>query len=330
MTKKKALSSLILIMSVSLILVGCGTNAARDIPSAISSTISASSPPAQTSSPTPVVPFRPPVAEPATPVTSPQPGSTVSSPFLPGEILAGLPVYPGAIATTYLNPGFGPPSFPTEMSIYGAKRPGYQSASAQYTVQATDSTILGWYLAVLEAKGYRHHGEEGGGNGTVTTRSIAFFLPSQPLVSVQVHVYTSSSSSMLPVFELLVTYTVPLPKPPEESLPNDISSVKITYAPDTASAVVKTITDAQAIKSLVNMVNGLPVRPDYITTGPLPGMSRQTLFSLIFHSTAKGDITVTDVTFEGIRFDDYPLLDDPHNLLQEAVRQMLGISGISN
>ncbi len=328
MIKKKALRALVLLLSVPLILAGCGTNPVTEAPAALTSTITASPAPPQTTAPTSVVPFMPPVVKPATPVISPQPGTIVGSPFLPGAVLAGLPVYPGAVATTDLDPGFGPPSFPTDMSIYGTRRPGYQSASAQYTVQATVNDILGWYIAELEAKGYRHPGEDGAGNGTVTERSIAFFLPSQPLVSVQVHVYTSPGDS-LPVFELLAIYTVPLPRPSAEKLPDDISSVKITWAPETTGETVKTVTAAQTVDSLVDRVNDLSVRPDYITTGPPVGFSRQTLFSLIFHSKTQGDITVTDVTYEGVHFGNYPLLDDPHNLLQETVRQMAGIPGTS-
>ena len=40
-------------------------------------------------------PFMPPIPSLLTPLTSPQPGSIVGSPFLPGEVLATLPVYPG-------------------------------------------------------------------------------------------------------------------------------------------------------------------------------------------------------------------------------------------
>jgi hypothetical protein len=316
---KRIVFSLILLVSILAFLVGCRTNAARETPGTESVTAENSN--------LPISPPFLPTFVPATPLISPQSGTTVGSPFLPGEVLAGLPVYPNATPTTYLNPGFGPPSFPSEQTLYGSKIPGYQSASAEYTVTAVDADILDWYIAELGAQGYRHDGEDGGGNGTISTRSIAFYLPSQPLISVQVHVYFSAGSSTPPVFELLVTNTVPLPKPTEEKLPDDINSVQLDYAPDTANAVVKTVTDAQSVKDLVNMVNNLPVRPDYIILGG-PGLLQQTLFlRLVFHSTSQGDITVTDVTFDGIHFGEYPLLDDPHNLLQEAVKQVLGIPG---
>jgi len=269
-------------------------------------------------------PFMPPIPSLLTPLTSPQPGSTVGGPFIPGEVMATLPVYPGATPTTDLNPGFGPPSFPSEQAIYVSNAPGYQSASAQYSAPATVADILDWYLAELGALGYTYHGEDDTGNGTVASRSVAFVLLSQPAVSVQVHVYTGSGSSLSPVFELLVIYTVPLPKPAAESLPGDVESVKIDYMPGTANEVVKTFTDTQSVNNLVNLVNNLPVSPDYARSMPI-GVAPQTLFTLTFHSISQGDIVITDVTYDGVHFGDYPLLADPQNLFQKAVEQMLGI-----
>ena len=75
----------------------------------------------------------------------------------------------------------------------------------------------------------------GGGNGTIAYRGVAFVLPSQPAVSVEVHIYTDSGPSISPVFELLVIYIVPLPKPAAENLPNDIQNVRIDYLPNTAN-----------------------------------------------------------------------------------------------
>jgi hypothetical protein len=256
--------------------------------------------------------------------TTQQPSSIVGTPFIPGEVMAALPVYPGASPTTYLNPGFGPPSFPSEQTIYGINAPGYQSASAQYTAPVGVADILNWYLAELGAIGYTQQGEDDAGNGTVAERSVAFVMPSQPAVSVQVHIYTGSDSSMASVFELLVIYTVPLPKPSNESLPGDIQSVKIDYYPGAANEAVKTFTDAKSINTLVNMVNTLPVSPDYIRTGPV-GISPQTLFTLTFHSISQGDIVITDVSYDGIHFGDYPLLSDPNNFFQQAVAKMAGI-----
>jgi hypothetical protein len=264
------------------------------------------------------------IPDPLTPVTSPQPGAAVGSPFIPGEVMAALPVFPDASPTTYLDPGFGPPSFPSGQMIYGITAPGYQSASAQYTATASVTDILNWYLAELGALGYTQQGEDDAGNGTVAERSVVFVLPSQPAISVQVHVYTVSGSSRGPVFELLVIYTVPLPKPSAENLPGDIQNVKIDYYPGATNEVIKTFTDAKTLNSLANEVNALPVAPDVFRSMPI-GISPQTLFTLTFHSKSQGDIMITDVTYDGIHFGDYPLLSDPNNFFQVAVAKIAGI-----
>ncbi|MDD5094394.1 MAG: hypothetical protein PHV74_08460 [Dehalococcoidia bacterium] len=191
-------------------------------------------------------------------------------------------------------------------------------------MQATEDDILSWYANELHPKGYRKYLEGGhGGEETISGRNMAFFLPSQPLLSVQVHVYDVPGA---PVFELLVTYSVPLPKPPEEQLPDDIDSITATYFSDFVPTV-KILTDSQVIMQLMSMVNILPVRPDYVYIGgPLAG-GPQTIFRLVFHSQSKGDITVSDIISleeTGIHVGDYPILEDTHGLLREAVEQTLG------
>jgi hypothetical protein len=239
-----------------------------------------------------------------------------------------LPVYPGAVPTTFLNPGYGPPSFPVTSPIYvGQLVPGYQSASAQYTVRTSESDILDWYKDELAREGYRLDGEKGhGGVDIISSRSFTFFLPSRPLVNVDIHVYNVPGA---PVFEILVTYRAPLPKPAEETLPSDINSMKITYSgyPNSALPTVKNITERQTVIELVNMVNALPVRPDYAYTGGPIGEGPQTIFSLVFHSPSAGDITVTSVLGfgeTGVHVGDHPILEDVHNLLREAVEQLVG------
>jgi hypothetical protein len=263
------------------------------------------------------------------PTATPNPtATTVASDhtFLPGEVLAGVPVYPGATPTTFLQ-SEAPISVPFSLPAYvGSSRPGYQSASAQYTVQAYDRDILSWYINELGAKGYRQfNGEEGFGAGTISGHEMAFFLPSQPLVSVEVHVYDMSGETVL---ELLVIYSVPLPKPSEEELPDDIDSITATYFSGNLTTV-KTITDSQAVTQLVSMMNALPVRPGYVYSCPV-GLETRTIFRLVFHSESEGNITVTYIIGcgeTGIYIGNYPILEDVHGLLQEAVEQMLGIQG---
>jgi len=266
---------------------------------------------------------------PATPSPSP---TTVTSDhtFLPGEVLAGLPVYPGSTPTTFLDSGSGLVSLPFSLPDYvGSLRPGYQSASAQYTVQATDDDILSWYVNELGTQGYRKYSESDFGGETISGFDMAFFLPSQPLVSVELHVYDVHDVPGDPVFELLVFYSVPLPKPPEEKLPDDIESITVTYFSGVLPTV-ETLTDSHVVMQLVSIVNTLPVRPDYIYVGgPLPS-GPQTIFCLVFHSQSKGNITVSDIIGleeTGIHVGDYPILEDTHGLLREAVEQILGIQG---
>ena len=259
-----------------------------------------------------------PTATPGPPASTPTSGHN----FLPAEVLAGLPVYPGSTPTTFSNSVSG---LPFSLPLYAsASRPGYQSACAQYGVQANQRDILSWYENELGSMGYRKYSEHGFSAGsTVSGYEGAFFLPSQPLVSVEVHEYDVPNAH---AFELLVIYSVPLPKSPEENLPDDIESVTVTYSPGN-QPTVKTITDSQTIMQLVNMVNSLPIRPDYFYTGG-PSSGIQTIFCLNFHSQSKGDITVSDIIgFEetGVHVDNYPILEDIHGLLQEEVERILGI-----
>jgi hypothetical protein len=248
--------------------------------------------------------------------------------FLPGEIMAGLPVYPDSTPTTYLEFESGPPSSPVSRPLYaGPSRPGYQSASAQYTVKADMDSILEWYEKELGQSGYQKSNESGWGRDYITGRNMAFFLPSQPLVSVEIHVYNINGVSS-PVFELLAIYNVPLPKPDKEALPTDIVSAEVIWFgySDSTRPEIKTITDKQDVMQLVDMVNSLPVRPDYVILGQ-PG-GPETVFRLVFDSVSEGDITVTSILGgdnTGINVDDYPILWDTHNLLREMVKQIMGV-----
>ena len=245
--------------------------------------------------------------------------TTVGGPFLPGEVLAGLPVYPGASPTTCLDARYGPPSFPSLPSC-GEKRPGYRSASAQYQTRDSFLSILSWYSTTLTSEGYQQRGENSGGGGAGSMHSLVFHNPDQPQVTVEIHVYDFSDSPSTTVVELLVIETVPLPHPLGETLPDDIDRVDISYAPGTAVAANLTVTDAPTINNLVEIIDNLPERPDYIVLGG-PGLIGQTLYSLTFHSKAQGGINITDASGQGVLFGDYPALDDLQDLLGSAVKQ---------
>lgn len=262
-----------------------------------------------------------------TPTTTPFPTATTMASghgFIPGNVLASLPLYPGAIPTTFSE--LGSVSVPFDQPIYnGALKPGYQSAYAQYSVNAPYKDIMSWYVNELSSKGYRRKSVETSFSGeSVDGRGISFFLPSQPLVNVYIYIYYLLGEEE--TLELLVTYSVPLPKPPEEQLPDDIDSITVTYYSGNLTTV-KTITDSQTVTILVSMVNALPMRPDYTYSCP-SGLVTKTIFSLVFHSQSKGDITVRDVIGcgeWGIHIGDYPILEDTQGLLKETVEQILGI-----
>jgi hypothetical protein len=205
----------------------------------------------------------------------------------------------------------------------GPRRSGYQSASAQYSVNATDEDILDWYTDRLEASGYRSHGEGRGVGGGIVKRQRAFFLPSQPFVSVQVHTYWGHDVG----FELLVVYDVPLPKPASAELPDDIDSIKITYYRFSKPAIINTITTHDGVANLVAQVRLLPIRPDYSINQPATGP--ETVFRLVCHSPSQGDIEVTEVLGGeggGVHVADRAVLWDVHNLLRDEVERLIGAS----
>ena len=243
--------------------------------------------------------------------------------FIPGQVLASLPLYPGATPTTILNTGSQPPSYPMNEGLYdGPRRSGYQSASAQYTVNVTDEEVLDWYTQHLRALGYRSDGEGRGAGGGIVKRERAFFLPSQPFVSVQVHTYWGHDVG----FELLVVHDVPLPKPASAGLPADIESVEITYFRFSRPAIINTVTAHDEVERLVAVVNLLPVRPDYLINQPATGP--ETVFRLVFHSPGQGDIEVTEILGGdggGVHIADQSILWDVHHLLRDEVERLVGL-----
>lgn len=244
--------------------------------------------------------------------------------FIPGLVLASLPVYPGATPTMIQNPGAWPPSYPMGHGMYeGPRRFGYQSASAQYSMNATDEDILDWYSEQLKKLGYLSDGESRGSGRGVTTWSRSFFLPSRPFVSVQVHTYWGYDIG----FELLVVHDVPLPKPASAELPADIDSVKITYYRFSKPAIINTVAGHDDINSLVAAANRLPIRPDFSINQPATGP--ETVFRLVCHSPSQGDIEVTSILGGdegGVHVADRAILWDVHNQLRDEVERLVGVT----
>ncbi|MDP2949889.1 MAG: hypothetical protein Q8P22_10175 [Chloroflexota bacterium] len=65
--------------------------------------------------------------------------------FLPGQVIATLPVYPGAVGSVEMHVGSGLPSFPNEVPVCrGPRCPGLETASALYTSDATADDAFAW------------------------------------------------------------------------------------------------------------------------------------------------------------------------------------------
>ncbi len=269
-------------------------------------------------------------SEPALPVTY-SGGHNISEistgRFIPGVVLLTIPLYPESEPTTFMEwqREGGPPASSVSSPLYANEnRPGYQAASAQYKVDSSSMAIMSWYEEILGEMGYKKYAESKWGMEKVSGWNTGFYLPSQPLVSVEVHTYQTPSFPSL-VYELLVVNTIPLPKPEQEAIPRNINRIEIDYTGYLETAKPKrTITDNETIAELINMVNSLPVMPDFVFLGGTGGP--QTVFTVVFHSGLQGNITVTKVLGginTGINIEGYPVLDDPHNLLHDRVKELI-------
>ncbi|MDP2948967.1 MAG: hypothetical protein Q8P22_05470 [Chloroflexota bacterium] len=249
--------------------------------------------------------------------------------FLPGQVLANLPVYPGALGSAEVHVVGGPPSFPSEMSICrGPRCPGLQIASALFTVDATADEVFAWYQDKLTAMGYERHGGGFGYLADGRQKSTAVFIsPDIPTLTVQVHLYYKPDLEYSPsLFELLVTYMAPLPRPVGSYLPPDVSRVDVTYAPGGDSPVLSNaVADPAVIRDLVRIVNRMPVRADWISwcsidMGPPPTAT------LVFQSN-EGATTVSDIRGCPFRveMEPYPDLQDSYNRLWDAVERFMGV-----
>jgi hypothetical protein len=243
----------------------------------------------------------------------------------PEEILAELPVYPGAAIITDEESGFEPFSTPLSPQVEG-RHTGiiYETVSARYTVQARPDKIQDWYLAKLGAKGYREYANiTYNGPAGYEVHSMGFYRPEQPLISIEVHFYDRPDT---PVLVILVNKdTTTSPEPHEPSLPNDIDSIVVKYYENQngSKEKIQTITDEGDIQKVVKVINDLPLLPD----GPIvPVLER---FSMILHSPSEGDFTlsyhrsVSEYTL--VRISGYETLEDKQGRLLETVQVLLDI-----
>ncbi|MDP3063840.1 MAG: hypothetical protein Q8O40_11625 [Chloroflexota bacterium] len=249
--------------------------------------------------------------------------------FLPGQVISTLPIYPGALGSAEVHVGGGPPSFPSEMSICrGPKCPGLQIASAVFSVDATADEVFAWYQDKLTAMGYERRG---GGFAYLSDgrqKSTAVFIsPDIITLTVQVHLYYKPDLAHSPtLFEVLVTYMAPLPRPAGSYLPPDVSRFDVTYSPGGDSlSTSKAITDSAVIRELVRIVNRMPVRADWLSWCS-PDADSPPTATLVFQSKA-GTTTVSVIRGCPMRVEmaPYPDLQDSYNRLWDAVARLMGV-----
>ncbi|OGN87230.1 MAG: hypothetical protein A2158_02545 [Chloroflexi bacterium RBG_13_46_14] len=244
----------------------------------------------------------------------------------PEDVLAEMPVYPGAEAVTTGESAFEP--FSTPRALQPEIRPFdivYETISDQYTVQAEANKVLNWYKNKLSGKGYRLYTEmKYNGPGGYDVHNIGVYRPEQLLISVEIHVYAMLDAT---IFSVVVSRdTTTSLEPPEPPLPDDIDSIEINYTgdQDNTSGKIETITDAGDIRRLVDIINSLPLRH----YGP-PGAINSRPFNMIFHSLSMGKIPLTyELGFEHyaeVRINNRAEYQDNDGKLLNEVQRLLDI-----
>ncbi|MDP2949888.1 MAG: hypothetical protein Q8P22_10170 [Chloroflexota bacterium] len=141
------------------------------------------------------------------------------------------------------------------------------------------------------------------------------------------HLYYQPDRGYSPsLFEILVTYMVPLPRPAGSYLPPDVSRIDVTYSPGGDSlSTSRAITDSAVIRELVRIVNRMPVRADWLSWCS-PGTDSPPTATLVFQSNA-GAMTVSEIRGCPFRVEveRYPDLEDSHNRLWDAVERLVGV-----
>lgn len=191
--------------------------------------------------------------------------------FVPGQVLANLPVYPGAARSNGILVGAG--GFPVQPNpgsmCDGSPCPSVQSAQAEYHTADTPDAVLTWYQAQLEKLGYQRSGASYGSAPQGYHRSeLEFFNPERPAVTVHVYAFYRSAKQGGSVIVLDVVNPATAPRPVSSYVPPGVSEVDIAYFPGGhGSTTTLTVTDKAAIRSLVRAVNRLPIRSNWLTSG---------------------------------------------------------------
>jgi hypothetical protein len=149
---------------------------------------------------------------------------------------------------------------------------------------------------------------------------VVFFHPAQPDVNVQLHFYPQGDG--VTVLDVLVVYLEPLPKPDGPVIPLGVEQVEIDYLPNGRTHL---ISEPVAIQRLADIVNGLPVRPDYIHSCPVGLQDSGATLTFI---SAEGQSWEVRIVHPGcpfrVEFEPYPYLYDTRQLLWEAVQEVIG------
>jgi hypothetical protein len=234
------------------------------------------------------------------------------------EILASMPVYPGSIPSTFMEENSIPREVPKQQPAILNGEQRYRTASAKYEVNAGMDNIIEWYEEKFREAGFHFEfgSTSGKSFGDVTSRSVKYWIPSQPAVSMEIKTYPTGQKSSS-VYELLVSEEVRIARPyNDELIPSDIEHIKIEYTGYTPL----TVTENYIIDGLSGMVNALPVDPAHARFGPIPEPDIIE-FTMVFYSITKGAITVIERNNK-IYIEGHPVLWDTHSILAEKVKEI--------
>jgi len=237
----------------------------------------------------------------------------------PEEILTSLPIYPDSTPSTFMEENSIPREVPAQKTVTLNGEQPYRTASAEYEVNAGMDDIIEWYEEKSGEAGF--HFEVGyiTGNsfGSVTSRVVKYWVPSQPAVSVEIITYPTGQKSSS-VYELLVLEEVCFAEPyNDELIPSDIECIEIEYT----GYDPLTMTDSYIIDGISGMVNILPVDPGYARFSPLPELDIIE-FTMVLYSTTKGAITVIERNNK-IYIEGHSVLWDTHSMLANKVKEIV-------
>ncbi len=239
----------------------------------------------------------------------------------PEEILASLPVYPGSTPSTFMEENAIPREIPAQQTVTLNGEPQYRTASVEYKVNAGMDDIIEWYEEKFGEAGFHFEVGYTSGNsfGSVTSRVLKYWIPSQPAVSVEINTLPTGQI-LSSAYELIVSEDIRIARPYNDQLiPSDIERIEIEYM----GYAPLSVKDTYIIDGLSRMVNALPVDPGYARFGPLPEPDIIE-FTMVFYSITKGAITVIERNNQ-IYIEGHPVLWNTHSMLTSKVKEIVQI-----